>query len=232
MQVPTIHGHFYSMSGHTTSGKWFQHTLVHGLHASKTECARLSLTFRMSAHLAKRNNWTSAKTQIRVISKDNFHNVGWTDIMAEIQPALEPDITHLYGKEFSNNGRMSAELMQEQHWADPSEFTYKYSKHLHIGKKMGPIVSKLVESVTQEHSDQCFDWVHATYYPTGKSKLSAHSDSEPEIALGSAIACLTFMEKPGVIRNVFIRDKPKPRLLLPHPPSKRHCGEQMFVVPK
>ena len=102
MKIPTIQGHFYSMSGHDTSGAWFQYCMQNGLHESKVECPRISLTFRLTSTLAQQIAWKPLKSKLEVKSIDNFHSVSFQDMMQELQPSLKTDVTSVFGKTSSN----------------------------------------------------------------------------------------------------------------------------------
>jgi hypothetical protein len=207
--------------------------MLHGLGASDTSCPRISLTFRLSAVASKQLGFVAPKKKLAVVSFANFHNVAFEDMFAEIKDSLQPDITTIFGKTYKNEGRMSSELMSESHWSNANQFVYKYGRKTHVGQKMGPLVSALLKQV--EHAtSQPMDWVHATYYPTGQTKLAQHSDDETTIAVGSDIACLTFMRDPGVTRDVFVKPKPKKRAqktVSSVPDSKKPCArDQWFQV--
>ncbi len=218
-QIKTSHNHFYSMQGVHTNGKGFQECMQHGVDADeKCTSARLSLTFRLTAHTESKLKEkysqtihdvspeldTSTPNELKVTSMDHFSNVTWDAIFSELQELLDPDVTQMYGKVYENSGRMSAEIMHPAFWTHSSDFVYKYGNKKHVGKPMGPIVSQLCE-IVKKVTNQEYDWVHVTYYPSGIAKLSAHADNEPEIAKCSIISCLTFMSDPLSSRNVFVK---------------------------
>lgn len=213
----TGHGHFYSMGGFYEN-KWFQNCMRHGTEPAHRECGgRLSLTFRLTTHTAARVNFEpKAACPLTLCSIEKFvQNVSFTDVLHEIKPALQPDLTTLFGRTHLNNGRMAAELMHREYWPTPSQFAYSYGKKKLSGNPMGQIVSELCELVTKQ-SEQLMDWVHVTYYPLQHTKLGAHGDNESVIALGSHIACLTFMERENESRSIFIvgNNAPKVQRLL------------------
>jgi hypothetical protein len=192
--------------GGVLNDKGFQECMKHGVDEDK-DCtsARLSLTFRLTARTAKSlETATQNSNELEVRFMDHFTEISWDVIMAEVEPGLEPDITKMYGNTYDNHGRMSAEIMHPRFWKDASNFVYKYGNKKHIGKPMGPVVISLCE-VLKKATNQEYDWVHATFYPSGTAKLSAHADDEPEISQKSTIACLTFMEDPLSFRSVFIK---------------------------
>jgi hypothetical protein len=202
------------MQGIHIDGKGFQECMKHGVDSDENcKSARLSLTFRLTALTATiidektkdlKESDSVIPNELQVKSMDHFTDVSWDAILSEIKPLLDPDITQMYGKTYDNNGRMSAEIMYPKFWRNPSDFTYKYGNKQHIGKPMRLLVASLCETL-KKITNQEYDWVHATYYPFGEAKLSAHADNEPEIAKCSNISCLTFMSDPTSFRNVFVK---------------------------
>jgi hypothetical protein len=222
-KIQTQHGSYYAMCGFE-SGKWFQDCMTHGVPESKTDCPRISLTFRLTSVTAAKLGFIAPDKKLRVVDKPNFHAVAFEDMFAEIQVGLEPDITKMFGTH-DNKGRMSSELVVAEHWPRPSAFVYRYGNKSHIGKAMGPLVTKLLQDVIVQ-AGQAMDWVHVTYYPTGKSKLAQHSDDEAIIAHGSDIACLTFMKDTTMKRCVVVKPIKKPK----EPTAKKPKFEQWFQV--
>ncbi len=216
-KIQTQHGSYYAMCG-SENGKWFQNCMTHGVPESKTDCPRISLTFRLTSATAKNQGFIAPAKKLQVVTKANFHTIAFDDMFAEVRANLEPDVTKMFGKTYNNDNRMSSELVAAEHWPEPSLFLYRYGNKSHSGKAMGPLVSKLVKDITIE-TGQAMDWVHVTYYPTGKSKLAQHSDDEAIIAHGSDIACLTFMKDPTVMRCVVVKPLRPPKEPVPKKPK-------------
>lgn len=202
------------MCGFSGDGKWFQHCCVHGAPAAKSQDAkRLSLTFRLTAQTALKTNFKpNVEKAIDVMFQEQFHDVSFDDMYSEIKSALIPDVTKMFGKVYENKGRMSGEFLSAEFWPDASQFVYTYGRVKHPGNKMGPIMQSLCGKITKVFGQQV-DWVHATYYPCGESKLKAHSDDEECIAYGSDIFALTFLKDATKSRQIVVGPKPKKRKL-------------------
>jgi len=196
-------------------GAKFQDLFVHGLDADETcHSARLSITFRLTAEMARRKNWKPSETQALGIFVDPLFNS--PRMLSSFREALdavgemEADVTQMYGKVHLNAGRQSGERMigWQRPWKLPEDFVYVYGGKKHIGKAAtAPLVE--LTKVLEERFGQPFDWGHAVLYPDGEAKLCAHADNEPEIAKGSSIVCVTFMEDATASRTVFVRLGPK-----------------------
>ncbi len=192
------------MCGFSKTGEWFQQCKHHGALASQSTSPRLSLTFRLTATTAAKLKFEPDLSRpLQVALELNFHSVSFEDMFAEIKDVLMPDITSMFGKTHTNNGRMSSELMTKDNWPNASAFIYKYSRKNHVGTPMGPLLSFLTKAVSA-YAQQPFDWAHATFYPSGDAKLSAHADDESCIASGSDIYALTFMPPGSDARDIFI----------------------------
>ena len=210
--VRTSHGHFYNMSGFH-QGRWFQNCMQHGVAPSSKICgARLSLTYRLTSRTATRLGLEPVITKPLILSvREHFMaHLSFDSIFQEVSHSLEPDISFSRGMWHVNHGRLAGALMDERYWADPNAFRYSYGKKILNGKPMGPLVREMCAAVISA-TGQVMDWVHVTYYPMKQSKLGTHSDSEPAIAYGTDIACLTFMQHEGDERDVYVIGNDAPR---------------------
>lgn len=222
-RIATRHGQLYIMAGSHQKkslknnaiilfpllGAKFQECVFHGVDACKQCSERMSLTFRCTAA-----GFRDLKGRGDMVFQwlDEAINIAWNEVWHEVSPALEADVTCMFGKEFNNAGRKSAELVLPT----VQNFQYKYGRKTHPGKPMGPVILSILEQV-ERLSGRKFDWCHVTYYPTGTAKLGKHSDDEKEIAPGSDIACVTLFADAKATRDVYFQGKKRNE----ESPSKR-----------
>jgi hypothetical protein len=57
-------------------------------------------------------------------------------------------------------------------------------------------------NVASEKMKVGFNWMHATWYPDGTTKLGWHADKDPQIAKCSTIAGLSLFQNPSDVRSV------------------------------
>jgi len=203
--VRTNHGHFYNMGGFC-EGVWFQKCMQHGVVPSSKPCgARVSLTYRLTSRTAARTGFRPVITKpLTVQTRERFMgHLSFDSVFGEVEQYLQPDTSFSFGKWHTNHGRLAGEFMDGRYWSNPKEFHYTYSKKTLHGNLMGPIVRELCEAVGSV-TGQTMDWAHVNYYPLKETKLGTHSDSEPEIAYGSDIACVTFMQHADDYREIFV----------------------------
>lgn len=204
-RIVTSHGHMYMMIGSK-----FQTDFVHYLlQEPKCKSARLSLTFRLTAKTSKAmslmDKQQTETPSCLLQSHDFVTHVVFADILKEVYACLENDICKRGAEIFTNNGRKCADLMHPL-FGNANEFTYTYGGKSVPGKQMGPILLELTAKL-QKETGRIFDWCHVVLYPDGMAKIAVHSDDEKEIAIGSDIACLTFMEDVQASRKVFVKPK-------------------------
>lgn len=181
-------------------GNKFQSDFTHEVPAGKCQGMRIALTFRLTT-TGFSGSIPVSESRLQVI--EHFTNLTFVEVYNDIKDSLEPDITNVWNKRSENAGRMTADFVN---WKEPSKFTYRYSGHTGIGKPMTGSILKLCKDLLDK-TGRIFDWCHVVVYPSGACKLGAHSDNEKVIAVGSDIACISFMQNPKEFRRLICKRK-------------------------
>jgi hypothetical protein len=195
------------------SGAMFQSKMLHCVPpASKRlqsrDTARLSLTFRCTTtDRFEQDDSGEDCSDVTLVTLQ--HGDGWaiqlatpTEARAAAGSALfsdheflanvmQPDITKMYGKVFTNNGRRVATYAA----ADVGLATYRYGgKHVTLlDIATQPVLQQLM--IELSGMLECkFDWVHCVYYPIGDTALGWHADDESAISAGTPIAGCVFYD--------------------------------------
>jgi hypothetical protein len=203
-RLTTRDGQLYMMCG------LFQSKYTHELLESKIQTGpRLSLTYRLTSSRMGKVQSHSVPVDVSYLVLENdfcSKSCSYSEVYNELKDYLQPDVTSMFGKTYTNNGRMSGEFMLQTIWPNPIEFVYQYGNTKHYGNPMSPALVKL-SHLLAERQHINFDWCHVTWYPNEMCKISAHADDEPEIKPNSDIACISFMENPKDTRDLRFRIK-------------------------
>lgn len=181
-------------------GTSFQSQYLHELVATKkTVGPRLSLTLRVSN---KQSGFRLPPSMSIVFVIHPLAYVTFEEVYEEVRDFLEPDITRMFGKVFTNNGRLVADMVLPEHLP----FTYKYAGKAVEGRPVTPVIQRLFH-LLRMNGHGAYDWVHIVYYPDGSAKLGPHSDDEPEIQHGFPIAGLSLFANKEDTRTFRLRPK-------------------------
>jgi alkylated DNA repair dioxygenase AlkB len=127
------------------------------------------------------------------------------ELLADLQKYGHADVTTVFGKTHTNNGR----LVLEQSMQDGQTYTYS-GKTTPPGKAFGPRALAFIQEVAARDFNVTPDklWAHVIFYPDPATcGLGWHSDSEAGIN-PNMIMSVTFLEDPkGGIRPFQVRLK-------------------------
>jgi hypothetical protein len=201
------HGQTVAMASAPGSDS-FQKLAVHGVHpeSAKSTCRgwRMNLTVRTMSKDLQKNPLDSAYCSSRYAIGEGCEILLWDNLfsaqeISDLQNVLlqtihnngVPDVTRLFGQEYTNKGRKVIEM------ASTPNFKYHYGGKTVTGIQYPNLIRELVVprmsgvfGVLPETI-----WFHLVYYPTPDCKLDMHDDGEDGIN-PHMIMSITFLEDP------------------------------------
>lgn len=188
-------------------GTDFQKQFTHEVPKTKKQAdPRISITFR---YIATKTDSSIECMKPSVFVFDDIRHVDFQEVYDDVRQFFVPDVTRMFGKCYTNNGRMVADMVLPTHFP----FSYKYAGKTVEGHIMTPVIMRLLEKLKND-GHGAYNWAHIVYYPNGNTKLCAHSDDEPEIQTGSPILGLSLFANKNDSRILRFRSK-DPNVPLP-----------------